>query len=144
MQKNNNINGKFALVQNLAQENIVVLVFETSYSVSGEGLAVLGMQGLNSIKEIKKGDSNRAAFDDRSVLTFDEDIAARKKSNAIIKTGSYSGLGILKDSPSCDFIFTSDIISGKWQILYLSAPKAKKGFLSKLINRGDLMIRRLD
>ena len=142
MSKIKNINGKFALAENSAQGSIVVLIFETPYNVSGEGMAVLGGQGVNSIEEISQGDFIKAAFDDRSILKFDEDIAARKKSNADIKTGNYSGYGILEDSPNCDFVFTSDIIDGKWQILY--TPKAESGILSKIFNRGELMIRKLD
>lgn len=112
------MSGKFALIEHLPIERAIILIFETPFNITGQCMASVGAYGVESISEINRGESMIAAFDARSVLTYGEDIEARKKSKATLSMGNYNGKGILEDSKKCNFEFSSDILPGEWQLLY--------------------------
>ena len=110
--------GRFALVEPSSKDQIVVLVFETAINVTGEHLAVLGIYGVERLDKIPPGGQVPAAFDARSLLTFDEDVAARRNSRSRVLVGAYRGEGRLEDTSNCLFVFTTSIVPGQWRLAY--------------------------
>jgi len=141
MPKSDVISGRLGLAENLAEEQLVALIFETPFDVTGQGMAVIAVHGAESLDNVKKGESLTAAFDARSVLTFDEDITSRKKSIASLKVGEYWGEGVLEDGIRCNFVFSSNITHGKWRILYRNK---RKGWMSKLFEGGEFVIMKIE
>lgn len=141
MSKNLQISGRLAIAEHLREERIVVFIFETPSNITGQGLAVIGCLGLDAVERIDIGGSIKAVFDARSVVTFDEDIKARIKANVSLHMGKYEGEGVLEDSRNCNFIFSSDIMQGRWQFLYHANHKI--GPFSKFFDAGELSLTRL-
>lgn len=110
--------GRLALIEKLPLEKVIILIFETPENITGQGMASIGVYGITEISEMQENAKLKAAFDARSVLTFDEDLLHRRKSKVKVSLGQYSGYGLLRDDPKCNFIFSSDILCGNWCIKY--------------------------
>lgn len=110
------MNGRFAIVENAGYDKAIILVFDTPHFITGENTAVIGCFGAETLKAFEIGDSIEAHFDARSVLTFDEEIAARKTNKTTIYIGNYLGNGSLINNSNCAFLFYSDILDGKWKL----------------------------
>ncbi len=132
--------GRFALAEPPSGDNIVVLVFETADNVTGKRLAVLGVYGVQRLDNIPPGGQAPAAFDARSVLMFDEDVAARKKSSSRVLVGTYQGEGLLEDSSNCLFVFTTSIAPGRWRFAY---PARRHRWLTIFSRQEGLVLARL-
>jgi hypothetical protein len=136
------IQGRLACADILKQEDLTVLIFEMPHDTAGPDLVVIGCDSPHPLNQMKVGDFVNAAFDARSVVSFDEDIQARKKGKARLRIGKFSGHGILEDSAKCNFQFRSDMLPGKWGIAY--SREKRDGFLSRLMTKEELILRRIE
>lgn len=134
------ISGRFAYAENLQLEKMIVFIFETPYNVTGQTVAVIGICDVICVNEIIIGDLLKVVFDDRTILTFEEDIKARQKSKITLHVGEFNGEGILENDYRCNFIFNSNILPGQWQVIY---NYSNKGFLANLLGKREILISRL-
>jgi len=137
------IKGRFALVESLAGDDFSILIFETPYSVTGDNSATVGCFGLGAIQDMCDGDTREANFNANTVLTFDEEIAARKSSLSYLLLGSYRGTGLLVDEATCDFVFSSNILPGEWRLGRKKDKRSRTGMLEKLFSQNDLVLERI-
>jgi hypothetical protein len=141
---NNNLTGRFAIIENLAYDNAIILVFETPYFVTGENVAVLGCFGINDIKDIQPGDIIESHFEARSALTFDEECSARQKGSMSVRIGTYHGNGILANDSKCVFEFSSDIFEGKWLLSKLKVSNDSMRKYKTYFPQGCLVLKRIE
>ncbi len=141
MDRRRKLSGRCATAE-YSVASMVVIVFEIPWNISGERLAVVGVFGVGALEELDAGTAMGAAFDARSVVTFDDDIAARRKATASVQVGHFTGEGILEDGERCNFRFSADIVPGQWHLGY--RPRRTEGVLARYRESGELVVSRLE
>lgn len=111
MESENKISGKIALLENMKFNNTphIMLIFGHESSVY-EG--VISLKSINNLKSINVPIN----FDDRSTLSFNECIRARKQNGTTVKIGSFSGTGELEYVDGTDLTFKTSIFPGEFLI----------------------------